>query len=67
MTIPNTRRASMSVPVFVRRSVMLASVHIRSSSGLFRTFRDGTDPLLGGHRAGPAGRHGIDGVRGGGA
>jgi hypothetical protein len=67
MTIPNTRRASMSDPVFVRRSVMLASHHIRSSSGLLRTFRDGTDPLLGGHRAGPAARHGIDDARGGSA
>jgi hypothetical protein len=67
MTIHNKQRASMSDPVFVRRSVMLASHHIRSSSGLLRTFRDGTDPLLGGHRAGPTGRHGIDDATGAGA
>lgn len=67
MTRRNKRRAAVSDPVFARRSVMLASRYIPSSPGLLRTFRDGTDPLLGGHRAGPAGRHGLDDTTGGGA
>lgn len=58
------RRGPMSDPVFAPISAMLASGHIRSSPGLFPTFRDGTDPLLGGHRAGPAGHHGVDSITG---
>ncbi len=35
-------------------STTLASFSFRSSSGVTALLRDGTDPLLGGHRAAPA-------------
>jgi len=66
MTMLNTQRVSVSTPVFAQMSTTLPSHHIPSSSGLLPPFRDGTDPLLGGHRAIRAGRAAVAVTRGSG-
>lgn len=59
MTMLNTQRVSLSIPVFTQISTTLAFHHIPRSFGLLPPLQDGTDPLLGGHRAARARRSGL--------
>lgn len=63
------RVATVSVfaAVLVRIFTTLAHTYSTRSDGYVPTFRDGTDPLLGGHGAAPGDRHHRGGSRPGGA
>jgi hypothetical protein len=54
-----TREATVSVfaPILAPLFPTLTPPHSARSSGVRLTFRDGTDPLSGGHQAAPTGCH----------